>query len=103
MANEEASMENGVLEQFFEQLGDAMGAASEWASKLLLRVLGSSNERYVRKLGYIRNKDGSHTVIPGLLLARVNELEPKMHALSDDELKGLTPQLRQRLAAGATL
>src|SRR5205807_3820021 len=37
------------------------------------------------------------------LLAQVNELEEKMHVLSPEELKALTPQLRQRLANGATL
>ncbi len=37
------------------------------------------------------------------MLAQVNELEEKMHALSDDELKALTPQFRQRLAQGTPL
>src|SRR5439155_17973542 len=32
-----------------------------------------------------------------------NELEEKMHALSPEELKALTPQFKQRLANGATL
>src|SRR5262249_34876024 len=40
---------------------------------------------------------------PGSLLAQVNDLEEKMRALSDEELKALTPALRQRLANGATL
>jgi preprotein translocase subunit SecA len=100
---EETTTDTGWLEEVFDQLSDKMNAATEWAARGLLRLLGSSNERYVRKLGYVRNKDGSHTVIPGLHLAQVNELEPKMHALSDDELKALTPQLRERLRQGATL
>src|SRR5439155_6771241 len=37
------------------------------------------------------------------LLARVNDLEPQMQALSDAELKELTPKFRERLAAGETL
>src|SRR5262249_33991408 len=71
----------------------------------LNRLLGSSNERTVRRLGYIRPKsaDEKHKVIAGSLLAQVNELEPKMKALSDEELKGLTPKFRERLHQGATL
>ncbi len=62
-------------------------------------------ERYVRKLGYIRaNKAGAtHTVVPGSLLAQINDLEEKMQALSDEELRGLTPKFRERLANGETL
>ncbi|MBV9122235.1 MAG: preprotein translocase subunit SecA, partial [Planctomycetes bacterium] len=89
----------------WEKLGDGLSAFSEGATNFLTRLMGSSNERYIRKLGYIRARrpDQPHTVIPGSLLARVNELEEKMRALSDDELKGLTPQYRERLARGATL
>jgi preprotein translocase subunit SecA len=86
-----------------EKLGDSLNAASEWVSKMLTRVFGASNERFVRKIGYIRNRDGTHSAIPGSTLAQVNELEDKMKALSDEELRGLTPKLRERLAKGATL
>ncbi|MEK9208660.1 MAG: preprotein translocase subunit SecA, partial [Patescibacteria group bacterium] len=34
---------------------------------------------------------------------QVNALEPRMQAMSDDELRGLTPALRTRLAGGETL
>jgi preprotein translocase subunit SecA len=100
---EETTTDNAWFEDLVDQIGDKFNAATEWASRALLRLLGSSNERFVRKLGYIRNRDGSHTVIPGLLLARVNELEPKMQALSDEELKALTPQFRERLRQGEAL
>ena len=68
-------------------------------------MFGSSNERYVRRLGYVRpNKPGAtHTVMPGSLLAQINALEEKMQALSDEELQGLTPEFRERLAKGETL
>jgi preprotein translocase subunit SecA len=90
---------------FLEKLGDGLTAFSEKFAGFLMRLFGSSNERYIRKLGYIRSKDPNvpPTVVPSGLLAQVNELEEKMQALSDDELKALTPQLRQRLANGATL
>jgi preprotein translocase subunit SecA len=90
---------------FLERLGDGLSSFSENVGKFLMRLFGSSNERYVRKLGYIRsNAPGvTHTVIPGSLLAQVNDLEEKMRSLSDDELKALTPKFRERLAQGATL
>src|SRR5947209_2451888 len=95
----DSSMDTG----FWDKLSDGLSAFSEGFGRFLMRLFGSSNERYVRKLGYVRAKDGSHTVIPGSLLAQVNELEPQMRALSDEELAGLTPKLRERLAQGATL
>jgi preprotein translocase subunit SecA len=90
---------------FLERVGDALNTFSEGFANLLMRLLGSSNERYVRKLGYLRPKDptAERTVVPGSLLAQVNELEPQMRAKSDEELKALTPQFRERLAQGATL
>jgi preprotein translocase subunit SecA len=100
---EDTATDSGWLEELFDSVGDKMNTATEWANRFLLRLMGSSNERYVRKMGYVRNRDGSHAAIPGLLLAQVNELEPKMQALSDEELKGLTPKFRERLRQGATL
>src|SRR5213080_1868327 len=88
---------------FLEKLGDGLTATSEAIANFLTRVLGSSNERYIRKLGYIGSKSGSYRVIPGLMLHQVNVLEEKMHALSDEELKALTPKFRERLVQGATL
>src|SRR5438094_1837013 len=96
----ETSMDVSVL----EKLGDSFNALSEGVSQFLTRLFGSSNERHIRKLGYIRSKDPDvpPTIIAGSLLAQVNALEEKMHALSPEELKALTPQFRQRLANGAT-
>src|SRR5581483_2461035 len=90
---------------FLEKLGDSVTAVSEGVARVLMRLFGSSNERFIRKLGYIRSTspDVPPTVIPGSLVAQVNELEEKMHALSDEELKAITPKLRERLTQGATL
>jgi preprotein translocase subunit SecA len=89
---------------FWEKLGDGLSAFSEGFAKFLTRLLGSSNERYIRSLGYVRPKSGdTHTVIPGLLLEQVNKLEEKMQALSPEELKALTPKFRERLAKGEKL
>jgi preprotein translocase subunit SecA len=97
----ETSMDVG----FWEKLGDGLTAFSEGVGGFLLRLFGSSNERYIRSLGYVRASEpgAQHTAIPNSLLAQVNELEEKMHGLSDDELKALTPKLRERLAKGETL
>ncbi|HEV2948970.1 MAG TPA: preprotein translocase subunit SecA, partial [Gemmataceae bacterium] len=99
------STETSMDVSFFEKLGDTLSAGSEAVANFLTRVLGSSNERYIRKLGYIRSRSssGDYTVIPGLLLDQVNRLEEKMKALSEEELKALTPAFRERLAQGATL
>jgi preprotein translocase subunit SecA len=99
------STDTSMDTSFWESLGDGLSSFSDGVGKFLLRLFGSSNERYVRKLGYIRptTPTAAHTVIKGSLLAQVNDLEPKMKALSDDELKALTPKLRERLAQGATL
>src|SRR4051794_18795274 len=89
---------------FLEKVGDSLTSFSEGFVRFLTRVLGSSNENYVRKLGYIRSKDRqSYPVVPGSLLGRVNDLEPPMQALSDAELKELTPKFRARLKNGETL
>ncbi len=89
----------------WEKIGDGLSAFAESVGRFLTPLLGASNERYVRKLGYIRpNKAGAiHTVLPGSLLAQVNELEDRMRGLSDEELRQTTPRLRERLAQGATL
>ncbi len=99
------STQSSMDVSFFEKLGDTLSAGSEAVANFLTRVLGSSNERFVRKLGYIRSKNssGDYTVVPGLLLHQVNVLEEKMQALSDDELKAWTPAFRERLAQGASL
>jgi preprotein translocase subunit SecA len=90
---------------FWEKLGDGLSAFSEGVGRFLLRLFGSSNERYVNRLGYIRPKSpgAPHSVIPGSLLDQVNQFEESMRALSDEDLRGLTPKFRERLAAGASL
>ena len=71
--------------------------------RFLMRLFGSSNERYVKNLGYIRpsTPGAQASVIPGSLLHQVNSLEEKMKALSDEELRGVTPAFRERLALRA--
>ncbi|TWG78790.1 protein translocase subunit secA [Cupriavidus gilardii J11] len=56
---------------------------------LLKKVFGSRNERLIKQ--YRRTVE------------RINALEPKFAALSDDELRNMTEQFRQRHAAGESL
>jgi preprotein translocase subunit SecA len=100
MEAEQSSMDVNIL----ERIGDALSAFSEGTARFLTRLMGSSNERQIRKLGYTRSKDSRPPVIaPSSLLWQVNELEPKMQALSDADLKAITPRLREQLANGASL
>ena len=53
------------------------------------RLFGSSNDRYVKSLNP--------------LVARINALEPRIEALSDEDLKGQTAKLKAELAEGKSL
>jgi preprotein translocase subunit SecA len=90
---------------FWDKLGDGLSALSEGTARFLTRLFGSSNERAIRKLGYIRSRDPEvpPTIVPGSVLDQVNSLEEQTRALSDEELKGRTPKFRERLAQGADL
>ena len=58
-------------------------------NRVLTSVFGSRNERLLKKL------DG--------IVAKVNALEPKLQALSDDELKAKTPEFQERIRNGESL
>src|SRR5579871_3600132 len=90
---------------FWDKLTDGFSNFSEGFGRFLLRLLGSSNERFIRSLGYIRSDDPKTppTVVPGGLLDQVNSLEEEMRAKSPEELKAVTAQLRERLRQGAAL
>ncbi len=56
---------------------------------LAQRFFGSSNERKLRP--HFRR------------IEEINALEPKFQAMSDEELRAMTPAFRERLAKGETL
>ncbi len=56
---------------------------------LARRLFGSANDRYVKSLQPI--------------VAAINELEPQLEAMSDDELRERTRRFKEELAAGAEL
>ena len=58
-------------------------------SALARRLFGSANDRYVKSLGPI--------------VSAINELEPELEAMSDEELRARTQRFKDRLADGAEL
>ncbi len=56
---------------------------------IVKRVLGTANDRYIKSLR--------------ATVAKINDLEPEFEALSDDEVRALTPKFRERVEAGETL
>jgi preprotein translocase subunit SecA len=58
-------------------------------SKALTKVFGSKNDREIKALRKI--------------VARINDLEPSIEPLTDDELKGKTVEFRERIAQGESL
>ncbi len=58
-------------------------------SKLITKVIGSRNDRTLRRLRKIVNE--------------INSLEPKFEALSDEELKAKTAEYRARIEQGESL
>ena len=73
-----ATKSGSVDANVWEKITDGFSAFAEWFTTSLTSVMGSSNERYVRSLGYVRNKaKGEHTVTPGSMLARSTSLNRK--------------------------
>ncbi|KRG69954.1 preprotein translocase subunit SecA [Pseudoxanthomonas dokdonensis] len=58
-------------------------------NNLLTRVFGSRNERLLKQLQRS--------------VSKINDLEPQLQALSDDELKAKTPEFQQRIRDGESL
>jgi preprotein translocase subunit SecA len=56
---------------------------------ILTKIFGSQHERDVKKM------------LP--IVAAINEMEPQIKALSDDQLRAKTAEFREQLAQGATL
>jgi preprotein translocase subunit SecA len=59
------------------------------ALNVLSKIFGSRNERQLRRMSRV--------------VSRINELEPEMEALSDEQLKAKTGEFRQRMQEGAAL
>ncbi|MEI8382327.1 MAG: preprotein translocase subunit SecA [Planctomycetota bacterium] len=89
--------------EILDKFGDAFNVVLGGTERFITRMFGSSNERRVRGIGFVRDKQGKSTIVPGSSLARINDLEPDYEKLSDAELKETASRLRKRLADGQTL
>jgi preprotein translocase subunit SecA len=98
------STETNLEVGLWERVTDSFSAMSENIVGFLGRLFGSSNERIIRSLGYVRSRGSeAHTVIPGSLLDQVNSLEDEIRALTDEQLRAKTDEFRARLKNGETL
>jgi preprotein translocase subunit SecA len=78
-----------LLTELWDKTTDAFTAFSENVSEGLVRLFGSSNERRVRQMRS--------------LVTRINELEPSVTTLSDEELQSTTAELKRRREARESL
>ena len=78
-----------LITELWDKTTDAFTGASEVVSEGLMRLFGNSNERQIRRF---RPR-----------VARINTMESALEGLSDDELRGKTEELKQRVANGASL
>ena len=78
-----------IWERIWERLGLLFTAIGTLFSRLLTRFIGTDNARQLHRL---KDKVGA-----------INEREPELQQLSDDELQAQTIKLRERLRAGETL
>src|SRR4051812_18119804 len=74
------SSQTSVESGFLDKLTDGLSSLSDGMAQFILRLFGSSNERAVRKLGYVSSRDPKvpPAIVPGSLLAQINALEAKM-------------------------
>ncbi|MEZ6063866.1 MAG: preprotein translocase subunit SecA [Planctomycetaceae bacterium] len=89
--------------ELLEKVGDFFNATTAKFERGITNLFGSSNERRIKKLGFVRDKDGHTSITPGSLLDRINSLEPVWKEKSDDELKQTAALFRQRLREGESL
>ena len=78
-----------LLTEIWDKTTDALTSVSEGVSGGLIRLFGNSNERQIKKMR------------PAV--ARINEFEPAMKALSDAQLHDKTAEFRRRLEQGQTI
>ncbi|VAX41938.1 Protein translocase subunit SecA [hydrothermal vent metagenome] len=89
--------------ELLEKISDGFTSFTEWSTRAITGMFGSSNERRIRKIGYFRNKNGTASIVPGSLLEQINSFEPQWEAKSNEELLQATSQFRDRIKNGETL
>ena len=85
-----------------EKIGDGFNAFTAGVERVITRMFGASNERQMRRLGFVRRGDVT-TITPGSLLDKINQQEEAWKARSDEELRQTAVRMRERLQKGETL
>ncbi|MEZ6145937.1 MAG: preprotein translocase subunit SecA [Planctomycetaceae bacterium] len=88
--------------EFLDRIGDFFNSITTVVEAIVRKIFGSSNEREIQRIGFIRDKNGD-SIRPGSALDRIAQLEPELEKLSEGELKGTAERLRAKLADGKTL
>lgn len=88
--------------ELLDKISDGFVSFTSAIERSITKVFGASNEKQIQKLGFVRDKAGNDSVIPGSLLDTINKKEPELQKLTDDELRQTASKLRARLAAGET-
>jgi preprotein translocase subunit SecA len=88
--------------EFLEKIGDFFVSLTAMIERFLTGLFGASNERLMRRLGFLRKGDQT-SIVPGSLLDNINQQEPHWQSRSDEQLKQTASILRERLAKGETL
>ena len=61
--------------EILEKVGDFFSAATYRIERGITSLFGSSNERRMRRLGFVRDQQGRTTIVPGSMLDRINSME----------------------------
>ncbi len=89
--------------EFLDSIGDFLNAITAFVERWIRKLFGSSNEREIQRIGFIRDKSGNDSIRPGSALERIAQLEPEFEKLSEGELKQTAEKLRAKLADGQTV
>jgi preprotein translocase subunit SecA len=89
--------------ELLEKVGDFFNAATARIERGITSLFGSSNERRMKRLGFVRDRQGHTTILPGSMLHQINSFESAMEKLSADELRQSSNRFRERLRQGETL
>ncbi len=97
--SKDMSIETKIEANLWERFTDQLGAVSEGVVNFLGAFSAPAMSASFAASAIIRPRNSEeHVILPGSVLDQVNALEERMKALSDEELKALTPQFRDRLA-----
>ena len=89
--------------EFLDNLGDWFNGFLAWIEQFVTGLFGTSNERRIRNLGFVRDRDGNTNITSGSVLDHINGLEPEWEKKTDSELKESADVFRARLKDGETL